>query len=251
MERDRIIRFLDELLQPGSIPDFGPQGLLVEGKEEVAKVAVGVTPSIALFERAIESGADLVLCHHGMFLDHAPRVVKGPLKRRLQLLLEHGITLLSYHLVLDAHEEHGNNALIARRLGLKDVQPFGEYRGAMIGRKGRFDPALSAEAFADLLRATFGGDPLIFGFGADPISTLGVISGGAVSDFSAAIEDELDAYLTGEVREHVQEMAREEGVTYVAAGHYRTETFGVISLAERLEREFGLPWEFIDIPNPV
>jgi len=251
MDRDRIIRCLDDLLQPGSIPDFGPQGLLVEGKGDVSKVAVGVTPSIALFERAIEAGADLVVCHHGMFLDWEPRVVRGPLKRRLQMLLDNGITLLSYHLVLDAHEEHGNNALIARRLGLKDIEPFGEYRGTMIGRKGRFDPPLARDVFAERVRDLFGGDPLLFGFGPDPIASIGIISGGAVSDFSQAVAEGLDAYLTGEVKEHVQEMAREEGVTYVAAGHYRTETFGVISLGERLERELGLPWEFIDVPNPV
>ena len=251
MDRDRIIRFLDDLLEPGSIPDLGPQGLLVEGRDDVSKVAVGVTPSIALFERAIDAGADLVICHHGMFMDWDSRVVRGPLKRRLQLLLDHGVTLLSYHLVLDAHEEHGNNALIARRLGLKDIEPFGEYHGTMIGRKGRFDPPLAREAFTERVRGLFGGDPLLFGFGPDPVASIGIISGGAVSDFSQAVAEELDAYLTGEVKEHVQEMAREEGVTYVAAGHYRTETCGVISLGERLEREFGLPWEFIDVPNPV
>ncbi|MCA9752719.1 MAG: Nif3-like dinuclear metal center hexameric protein [Gemmatimonadetes bacterium] len=251
MQRDRVVRFLDELLAVGSIPDFGPQGLLVEGKSEVTKVAVGVTPSIALFEKAIEERSDLVICHHGMFLDWESRVIRGPLKRRLELLFDHGITLLSYHLVLDAHEEHGNNALIARELALRDVEPFGEYRGTRIGRKGRLDPPLSHDELGRRLRETFGGDPLVFGFGPDPVRSIGVISGGAVSDFQQAIDEGLDAYLTGEVKEHVQEMAREAGVTYVAAGHYRTETFGVRSLGERLEREFGLPWVFVDVPNPV
>ena len=251
MHRDRIVSFLDELLDVRSIPDFGPQGLQVEGKEDVRKVAVGVTASVELFRRAVEVGADLVICHHGMLWDFDPRVVRGSLKSRLKLLLDHEITLLGYHLVLDAHEEHGNNALIARALGLIDVEPFGEYRGALLGRRGRFERPLAQPEFDARLRDAFGGEPLVFPFGPDPVSTLGVISGGAVNDFRQAIDAGLDAYLTGEAKESVQELAREERTTYVAAGHYRTETFGVRSLAERLEAEFGLETVFIDVPNPV
>lgn len=251
MERDRIVRFLDELLDVGSIPDFGPQGLQVEGKPDVSRVAVGVTASIALFRRAVDLGADLVICHHGMLWDHDSRVVRGPLRERLRLLLDHGVTLLGYHLVLDAHEEHGNNALIARELGLSGVEPFGEYRGALLGRRGELPQPLPLSELGARMQAVFGGDPLIFPFGPDPVRTIGVISGGAVNDFAQAIDAGLDAYLTGEAKEFVQETAREAGTTYVAAGHYRTEVFGVRSLGERLEAEFGLPWEFIDIPNPV
>lgn len=251
MERDRIVGFLDDLLSVGAIVDFGPQGLQVEGKNDVSKVAVGVTASQELFRRAIDAKADLIICHHGMLWDFDPRVIRGPLRERLRLLFDHGITLLGYHLVLDAHEEHGNNALIARELGLADVEPFGDYRGTLLGRKGRFPEPLSHAAFADRLRGVFGGEPLVFPFGPDPVETIGIISGGAVNDFSQAIEVGLDAYLTGEAKESVQEIAREAQTTYVAAGHYRTETFGVRSLGKRLEREFGLPWEFIDVPNPV
>lgn len=251
MERDRIVRFLDDLLEVRSIQDFGPQGLQVEGKEEVRKVAVGVTASQELFRRAVDAGADLVICHHGMLWDFDSRVVRGPLRERLRLLLDHGITLLGYHLVLDAHEEHGNNALLARALGLRDVRPFGDYRGALLGRRGTFAEPVPLASLAERVRSVCGGDPLLFPFGPDPVRTIGVISGGAVNDFGQAIEAGLDCYLTGEVKEFVQETAREHGVTYVAAGHYRTETFGVRSLGERLEREFGLPWEFIDVPNPV
>jgi dinuclear metal center YbgI/SA1388 family protein len=251
VERDRIVRFLDELLDVRSIRDFGPQGLQVEGKDEVHRVAVGVTASQELFRRAIDAGADLVICHHGMLWDWDSRVVRGPYRERLRLLLDHGITLLAYHLVLDAHEEHGNNALIARAMDLRDVQPFGDHHGVQIGRRGTFAEPVPLASLAERMRGIFGGDPLVFPFGPDPVRTIGVISGGAVNDFGQAIEAGLDCYLTGEAKESVQETAREFGVTYVAAGHYRTETFGVRSLGERLEREFGLPWEFIDVPNPV
>ncbi len=251
MERDDLVSYLDRLLRAGSIPDFSPQGLQVEGKREVRKVGVGVTASAELFRRAIAAGADVVICHHGLHWDVGMPIVRGAFKERLQLLLNHGITLLCYHLVLDAHEEHGNNALLAKGLGLVDVEPFGEYRGALIGRKGRFDPPLPRAALAARVAGVVGGEPLVFAFGPDPIRTIGIISGGAVSDFAQAIAQRMDAYLTGEAKEHVQEMAREEGVTYVAAGHYRTETFGVCSLGERISREFGIPCEFLDVPNPV
>ena len=251
MHRDRIVSFLDELLDVRSISDFGPQGLQVEGKDEVTKVAVGVTASVELFHRAIAAGADLVICHHGMFWDFDPRVVRGGLKSRLKLLFEHDVTLLGYHLVLDAHEEHGNNALIAKALGLVDVEPFAEFRGALLGRRGRFGTPLPHAEFEKRVREVFGGEPLVFPFGPDPVTTLGIVSGGAVDDFRQAIDAGLDAYLTGEAKEHVQELAREERTTYVAAGHYRTETFGVRSLAARLEAEFGVETVFIDVPNPV
>jgi dinuclear metal center YbgI/SA1388 family protein len=251
VHRDEIVRFLDDLLDVDSIPDYGPQGLQVEGKEDVRKVAVGVTASQEFFRRAIEAGADLLICHHGMLWDFDPRVVKGPLKARLKLLLDHGVTLLGYHLVLDAHEKHGNNALIARALGLTHVEPFGEAKGALLGRRGQFPQPVPRAELGARIAAVCGGDPLVFPFGPDPVRTIGIISGGAVNDVSQAIAAGLDAYVTGEAKEFVQETTREAGITYVAAGHYRTETFGVRSLGERLEAEFGLPWEFIDVPNPV
>ncbi|HET9887069.1 MAG TPA: Nif3-like dinuclear metal center hexameric protein [bacterium] len=251
MQRDRIVQFLDELLQVDSIPDYGPQGLQVEGRPEVRKIAVGVSASAELFRRAVAAQTDLIICHHGMIWDKDPRVVKGKLKQRLKLLLDHDITLLAYHLSLDAHEEHGNNALIARALGLRDVEPFAEYRGTLIGRKGRFASPMPNSAFVELVKRTFGGEPLVFPFGPDPISTLGVVSGGAQGEVEQAIAAGLDAYLTGEASEFVQETAREGPITFVAAGHYRTETFGVRALGERLSREFGVESVFLDVPNPV
>jgi dinuclear metal center YbgI/SA1388 family protein len=251
VERDRIVTFLNDRLGVGTIPDYGPQGLLVEGKADVRKVVVGVTASVELFRRAVDVGADMIICHHGMFWDFDSRVVKGGLKQRLALLLANEITLLGYHLVLDAHEDHGNNALIARRLGLTSVEPFGDHKGHSIGRQGRFAKSLSHVDFTNRLREVFGGDPLVFPFGPDPVTTVGIVSGGAVNDVSQAIDAGLDAYVTGEAKEFVQEYVREAGITYVAAGHYRTETFGVRSLGELLNREFGVEQSFIDVPNPV
>jgi dinuclear metal center YbgI/SA1388 family protein len=251
MRRDDLVRFVDDLLNVHSIPDYGPQGLQVEGKDEVRKVALGVSASAELFRRAVAVNADAVICHHGILWDRDSRVVRGNLKKRLKLLLDHEITLLAYHLVLDAHEEHGNNALLARAFELTDVEPFVEYNGAKIGRRGRFREPLAHAAFVDRVRRVCGGEPLVFGFGPDPVRTLGIVSGGAQSEIVQAIQAGVDAYLTGEASEFVQESAREAQLTFVAAGHYRTETFGVRSLGERIGRELGIETVFLDVPNPV
>jgi dinuclear metal center YbgI/SA1388 family protein len=246
-----IIAFLDELLEVDGFPDLGPNGLQVPGGQQVTTVLTGVSAQRALFERAIEEDAQLVIAHHGILWDFEPRRIGPAHATRLKLLLANDVALAGYHLPLDAHPEHGNNALLARELGLTEIAPFGEYRGAFLGRQGRFEPPLSHAALAAKVKGVVGGEPLMFPFGPEPVRTIGIISGGAVGDFSQAIAQRLDAYLTGEVKEHVQELAREERVTYVAAGHYRTETFGVRSLGERITREFGIPCEFLDVPNPV
>ena len=251
MQRDTLAQFLSDHLNLGAFPDFGPQGLQVEGRSEVRKVALGVSASAEFIRRAIAAGADLLLCHHGILWDGKAKVVRGGTKERLRLLLTHDLTLLAYHLALDAHPTHGNNARIAAALNLTEIAPFGAYKGNALGCRGRFPEPLTHTALDQLLRATIGGTPLTFPFGPEPLRTIGIISGGAEREVEQAVAAGLDAYLTGEVSEFVQEYAREEGITFISAGHYRTETFGVRALGELLEAEFGIDTEFIDVPNPV
>jgi dinuclear metal center YbgI/SA1388 family protein len=251
VSRDTLVRFLDEFLDLGAFADYGPQGLQVEGRVDVSKVVVGVSASAEFIRRAIAAGADLLLCHHGILWDGKAKVVRGGVRERLRLLLGNDLTLLGYHLALDAHPTHGNNACIARALKLTDISPFGAYKGNFLGCRGSFPRALSHEALDPLLRQVIGAAPLTFPFGPDPLRTIGIISGGAEREVEAAVAAGLDAYLTGEVSEFVQEYAREEGITFISAGHYRTETFGVRALADLLQQEFGIVAEFIDVPNPV
>jgi dinuclear metal center YbgI/SA1388 family protein len=210
-------------------------------------VATGVSATRELFERARDEGAQLVLVHHGLFWEGAPRALSPTTAGRLKVLLENGIGLAAFHLPLDAHPEVGNNALIARGLQATGQRPFAE-----VGVAARFpgDGIPAAELFARIERLTDRA-PLVFDAGPDPVRTVGIVSGGAASDLETAIAEGLDAFVTGEPREAVMGTAREAGIHFVAAGHYATETFGVRRLGELLEERFGVRHVFVDVPNPV
>lgn len=240
-----LIGHLDELLNPSAFDDYGPNGLQVPGKDRIGTVLTGVSASVALFERAIEAGADLVLVHHGLFWG-ATGPVDAQLKRRLRLLFDHDIALAAYHLPLDAHPQVGNNALLAKAIGAADPQPF-----AGIGVRARLDGISADELHARVRDATGGREPLSFLAGPAAIRTIGIVSGGAARHLDDAIAEGLDAFVTGEPREPAMNDARENGIHFLAAGHYATETFGVRALGELLAAEFGVKHLFADVPNPI
>jgi dinuclear metal center YbgI/SA1388 family protein len=247
-----LIDHLDALLDPASFADFGPNGLQVPGRDEVETVATGVSATAELFERAAQAGADLVLTHHGLFWDGTPRALDRPARRRLQLLFEADMSLAAYHLPLDGHLEVGNNALIAAGLGCESWVPFAEHRGTAIGVAGRFPGAgIARDELVGRVRGLTGREPLAFLDGPDPVRTIGIVSGAGASYLGDAIAAGYDAFLTGEPAERVMAQAREAGTTFVAAGHYATETFGVRALGDRLAAAFGVRHLFIHLPNPI
>jgi dinuclear metal center YbgI/SA1388 family protein len=248
--RDEILAYLHDYLRVADFKDYGPQGLQVEGKPEVRKVVSGVSASVALFEEAAGRGADLVITHHGILWENESRVVKGGLKRRLELLFEHDITLAGYHLCLDAHPEVGNNVLGCRGLGLENIRPWAEYRGKSIGCRGDW-PGLTIEEAARRVNALYESRALVFPSGPAEIRKVGLISGGAQGELRQAIEDGLDLFVTGEASEFVMNTAREAGIHFIAAGHYATERIGIRTLGEHLADRFKLAHEFVEVPNPV
>jgi dinuclear metal center YbgI/SA1388 family protein len=247
-----IIAALDALLEPGGFADHCPNGLQVQGRGEVRTVVTGVSASLALFERAVELRADLVLTHHGLFWDgDDPRVV-GRLRGRLAVLLANDVSLAAYHLPLDAHPRLGNNALIAERLGCVEVEPFGLHRGRAIGARGRFPgDGIPPAELVHLVAELTGRAPLAFTAGPDLVRTIGIVSGAASGQLDEAIAAGLDAFLTGEPAERVMTQAQESQVHFLAAGHYATETFGVRALGGHLVDRFAVEHVFVDLPNPI
>ncbi len=246
-----LVSYLDDFLDAARGRDYGPNGLQVEGKEEIHKIVTGVSSCQELFVRAREAGADAVLVHHGLFWEGMPRTLTGFQYRRVAELIRGEMSLIAYHLPLDRHAEVGNNAVACRELGLVDLEPFGFHDGLPIGFKGRFPQSLPAAELVERCRRVYGQEPLAFLEGPDPVSTLGIISGGAQRELHDAIADGLDAYITGEVSEWVMNVAREAKIHYLAAGHYATERLGIRALGEHLREKFGIEAELIDVPNPV
>jgi dinuclear metal center YbgI/SA1388 family protein len=248
-----VIERLDELLDPARWSDYCPNGLQVPGPAEVRTVVTGVSAHAALFEAAVEREADLVLVHHGLFWAGEALGVDPVRKRRLQLLFDHDIALAAYHLPLDGHPEHGNNARLAAELGAERWSPAFPHGGGAIGVVAEFgDDGIPAAELLDRVRAvTLRDDVLALGDGPPAVRRLGICSGAAADDLSAAVELGCDAFLTGEPAERCAAIAREYGITFLAAGHHATERLGVQRLGAILAAEFGLRHEYVEVPNPI
>jgi len=250
MERAHLEGYLDEFLKVSEWKDHCPNGLQVEGREEVQRIVTGVSASAELFEKAISLGADTVLVHHGLLWGGALQPIRGVLRERLRLLLAGGLNLFAYHLPLDAHPEVGNNARIARALGLEEIRPFGLYEGQRIGVMG-LTSGLPAERFFARVEEITGRKPLVFAYGPQRIRQVGIVSGGAAAQLKEAVEIGLDAYITGEPGEPSLHLAKEGRVHFIAAGHYATERFGVKALGEHLAEKFSIEVQFVELQNPV
>jgi dinuclear metal center YbgI/SA1388 family protein len=246
-----IVDHADALLDSAAFRDYGPNGLQVPGRETVEHVVTGVSASAELFERAAELGGDLVLVHHGLFWGEPAGPIDRQRKRRLKLLFDHDLSLVAYHLPLDAHPRIGNNALLAAGLGAVRTEPFAEHGGAPVGAIAHLDPPMARDELPARVAELTRREPLVFPAGPDPVHTVGIVSGGAADDVAEAIERGLDAFLTGEPAERVMALAQEGGVTFLAAGHYATETFGVRALGDLLAERFGVRHTFVDLPNPI
>ena len=251
-KRDEITAFCDELLDVASFEDYGPNGLQVPGASEVTKVATGVSANLELLRAAIDSGAQLVLTHHGLLWGEELSALSVPMAARLQALLCADASLAAYHLPLDAHPEIGNNALLRDALGLEpDVRPFGQAKGSAVGVIGRAKEPIELDELRRRLGEAVGQEPLAFASGPERISTVGIVTGGGSFAIHETGQLGLDALVTGEPSEPVMGEAREYAVHFLAGGHYATETFGIRRLGELVADRFYVEHEFIDVPNPV
>jgi dinuclear metal center YbgI/SA1388 family protein len=245
--RDDILAWADEYLDTASYPDYGPMGLQVVGAADVTKIACGVSASRDLFRRAAEAGAQLVVVHHGLFWERDTRVIGALMRERLRALFDADLTLATYHLALDAHPEVGNNALLADELGIQREGRFADG----LGFGGRLAEPVPVSALAERVQERLGRLPLVFSYGPEEVERVAVCSGGAARYIVDAAVEGYDCFVTGEADEPTKHAAKELGLHFVAGGHYATETLGVRALAAKLAEQFGVEWEFFDLPNPV
>ncbi len=247
--REELAGYLDELLDVSAFQDACPNGLQVEGCEEIRRLVTGVTANLALIEQAVEWEADAILVHHGYFWKGEGSVITGMKQRRLKRLLAANVNLLAYHLPLDAHPVYGNNAQLAKLL---EFQLEGGFAGAPpVGMWGRLPKSLGAKQFLGVLESRLGRRPFSILAGPAEIHTVAWCSGAAQSYLMEAVQIGVDAFVTGEVSEPTVHVARECGIHFFAAGHHATERYGVRAVGEHLADRFKLEHRFIDIDSPV
>lgn len=246
-----LVQYCKDLLSVDLFKDYCPNGLQVEGRPVVKKIISGVTASQALLEAAVDMQADLILVHHGYFWKGENERIVGIKKRRLHTLLSNDISLLAFHLPLDAHPKLGNNAQLAEKMKWKVVSGLDGELGRAIGMVGELAEPQTAEQlsaeFAQVL-----GRPVQHIQGINrPIKRIAWCTGGAQNYIEKALEEGVDAYISGEISEQTVHVAREAGIDYFAAGHHATERYGVQALGEHLAAHFGIEHHYIEIDNPV
>tara|TARA_R110002126_G_scaffold1448_2_gene8585 strand:+ start:20042 stop:20794 length:753 start_codon:yes stop_codon:yes gene_type:complete len=250
MQRREFNQLLNDILKPHLIKDFCPNGLQVEGTNEIKKIVTGVTASQALIEAAIEQQADAILVHHGFFWKGESQPITGMKKRRIGALLANDINLFGYHLPLDIHPVVGNNAQLAKLLDI-EIETGLEPTSNSVAMKGRLKTPLSGEDFADKIAKVLNRTPLTSLVRSAKIETIALCTGGGQGYIDLAAEQGIDAYLTGEASEQTIHSSREQNIDFFAAGHHATERYGVKALGELLAQEHGFDVTFIDIDNPV
>ncbi|MDP2142877.1 MAG: Nif3-like dinuclear metal center hexameric protein [Gallionella sp.] len=245
---DELRDYNASLLQTALFKDYSPNGVQVEGRPEVRRIATAVTASQHVLDEAVAWGADAILVHHGYFWRNEDASITGIKKRRIAHLLRNDVSLLAYHLPLDAHPELGNNAQLGKRLGLVEQGRFGEQNIVCVGELAQAQTlAQFGRQVADGLQRA----PQVIGDASRSIRRVAWCSGGAQGYFEMAIAQGVDAYLTGEISEQNYHLAQESGVAFIAAGHHATERYGIQALGNHLGVQFGLEHRYFELDNPV
>jgi len=253
ISRSQLETFYNQLLQTAQYQDYGPNGLQIEGKENINKIAFAVSACRQSILEAIENQADAMVVHHGLFWSfHGAKPITGPFAQRIVPLISKQINLFGYHLPLDGHSEIGNAATLGRLLEVEKQQVFGDYKGCPTGIKGQLETQLTAQTLADRLEKILL-HPVMM---ATPdkhqmVQSIGIITGGANSEWHRAWQEGLDVYITGEMSEHDWHDSQEHGITMLAGGHNATEQFGIKALMEATQKAFEVDCFFIRSENPA
>ena len=246
-KRDKIIRFCNEYLKVSDFEDYCYNGLQIEGKEDVGKIVTGVSLSKKLIEAAIDKKADMIMVHHGFFMNEMPSPFRlsGYRKNRVKELLENDLKLVGYHLPLDAHPVIGNNMSLCKILGIKKTKPFS------YGFIGEIDKPTDFEKFKKHVEVQLCKQSFSIAAGKKKIKKVAIVSGGDSPDFEEAYLAGADVFLTGDIREDVVRKIEEVGINFINAGHYNTEKEGIKNLGEMIAKNFKIEVEFVDVPNEI
>ncbi len=248
MHRNELEVYLNQLLEIPRFRDYCPNGLQVEGKDNIQTVISGVTASLDLLQAAVAANADAIIVHHGYFWRGENERLVGLKHRRIALLMSHEVNLFAYHLPLDIHPDFGNNVQLGQKLGLVETGRFGEQDVAM---HGNLSQTMTLGELSKKISQTLLREPMTVGDSDKPIRRVAWCTGAAQSYFDEAIQLGIDAFITGEISEQTVHNSRESGVAFISAGHHATERYGVQALGDHLVHQFGVTHQFIDIDNPV
>jgi dinuclear metal center YbgI/SA1388 family protein len=245
---------IDRLLAVDGHPDYPTalNGLQVDSRSPVGAIAAAVDASTRSIQGAADAGANFLIVHHGLFWSGVQPLV-GSSYHRFRLLVERDIAVYASHLPLDAHPEFGNNALLAREFGLTPSRPFASFQRVPIGLAGDADtPTDALLSLADAFARRHGGRARSSAMPDGHRTRRWAICTGAGASTETLREAEeagIDTLITGEGPHHTTVEAPERGVVVIYAGHYATETLGVMAIAERIAGEVGVAWSFVDAPT--
>ncbi|MGO3082400.1 Nif3-like dinuclear metal center hexameric protein [Psychrobacter celer] len=258
-----LTEFCDYYLSASAFKDYAPNGLQVDGGRPIRRIVTGVTACEALIDAAIAEDADAIMVHHGYFWKGEPMTITGMKGQRIRKLMQHGISLIGYHLPLDAHPKIGNNAKLAEMLGLTITEALYPHESHPVGNIATCPPQ-SAESLTQTITQALGRIPLHisghYQYLADEaadtaapklLKRIGICTGGAQDMIEQAAAMGCDAYISGEISERTTHSARELGIDYFACGHHATERAGIQALGDIVAQQFGLSVRFIDIDNPA
>ncbi|MDD5410269.1 MAG: Nif3-like dinuclear metal center hexameric protein [Methylobacter sp.] len=253
ISRQQLNDYYQALLRPEAYADYCPNGLQIEGTEQINRIAFAVSASRDSINQAVENKADALVVHHGLFWTfHGAKALTGSFAKRVYPLVKNSINLFGYHLPLDGHPEIGNAATLGQLINCTQQQPFGDYKGSATGIKGVLEQQLTPSELQQKLQAVLNHNVIL----ATPdnkalIRSVGIITGGANSEWRLAEKEQLDAYITGEISEHDWHESQEAGIHMFAGGHNATEQFGIKALMEQTRKQFAMDCFFIGSENPA
>jgi dinuclear metal center YbgI/SA1388 family protein len=250
--RNTLEEWLNSYLEVEKVADYLPNGLQIEGKDKIAKIVTAVSINLEVVEAAVESEADAIVVHHGMFWKSDEPVIRGYRKLRIKKIIENSINLFAYHLPLDLHPKISNNRLILKGLGVDKIEEISDTDNRYsFGLKGIFESPLDFNRLIQKANDFFETETRFFQYGRKKVSSLYVVSGAGRNMVDQVSRLEVDAYLTGDAQESTKYVAKEEHLNYIFAGHYNTEKPGIEELGEKIKRQFLTGVKFIDVSNPL